>query len=82
MSDRIMRRLTNGGRTGVFLGTIVLVLVALFLPGWAGAILLTAMVAALGWLMSKTWAVAAPSMRTLRILILLVLAAAAVAKVQ
>jgi uncharacterized protein DUF6703 len=81
MSDQMLRRLANGGRTGVFLGAIVLVLIALFLPGWAGAIVLTVIVAAMGWLLSKTWPVAAPRTRTMRALILLVLAALAVAKV-
>lgn len=81
MGDRIMHRLSNGGRTGVFLGAIVVLLAALFLPGWAGAVLLTVIVAALGWLMSKTWRVAAPSTRTIRILILAGLAAIAIGKV-
>jgi hypothetical protein len=81
MTDRIMERLSGGARTGVFLGAIVAVLVALFLPGWAGAVVLTVMVAALGWLMAKTWPVTAPRTRTIRILILLVLAAVAIAKV-
>ena len=48
MSDRIMQRLAGGGRTGVFLGAIAAVLIALFLPGWAGAILLTVIVAGTG----------------------------------
>ena len=81
MSDRIMQRLAGGGRTGVFLGAIVAVLIALFLPGWAGAILLTVIVAGLGWLMAKTWAVTPASRRTLRFLILAVLAAATIAKI-
>ena len=81
MSDRIMQRLAGGGRTGVFLGAIVAVLIALFLPGWAGAILLTVIVAGLGWLMAKTWAVTPARRRTLRFLILAVLAMVAIAKI-
>jgi hypothetical protein len=81
VADRIMRRLSAGGRTGVFLGAIVVLLVALFLPGWYGAILLVAMVSGLGWLMTKTWRVAAPQTRTLRLLVLVLLFAIAVFKV-
>jgi hypothetical protein len=81
MSDRIMQRLAGGGRTGVFLGAIVAVLIGLFLPGWVGAILLTVIVAGMGWLMARTWAVAPASRRTVRFLILAVLAAVAIAKI-
>jgi hypothetical protein len=81
MSDRIMQRLAGGGRTGVFLGAIVAVLIGLFLPGWVGAILLTVIVAGMGWLMARTWAVTPASRRTVRFLILAVLAAVAIAKI-
>ena len=44
MADRFMQRLANGGRTGVFLAVLVIILVALSLPGWGGAIVVTAIV--------------------------------------
>src|SRR5215475_9278150 len=80
MTDRIMQRLSNGGRTGVFLGAIAVVLIGLFLPGWFGAIFLLAIVTALGWLLTKTWPVATPQTRVLRVIILVVLLAFAAAK--
>ncbi len=80
MADRIMHRLSQGGRTSVFLGAIVVVLIALFLPGWAGAVLLTVIVAAMGWLLSKTWPVTSPQTRAIRIVVLAALAAVAIAK--
>jgi len=77
----IMDRLTNGGRTGVFLGALVLVLLAFFLPGWIEAILLLAMVAALGWLLAHTWPVTPQQTRTMRLIVLLVLLGAAIYKI-
>lgn len=73
VTDQMMRRLSRGGRTGVFLAVVVVTLVALFLPGWYGAALLVAIVAALGALMRRTWAVTAPQTRVLRLIILLAL---------
>ena len=81
VADRIMRSLTRGGRTGVFIGAIVVLLVALFLPAGYGAILLLAIVAGLTWLMTKTWPVAPPQTRALRLIVLAVLLAFAVAKI-
>jgi hypothetical protein len=76
-----MQRLSNGGRTGVFLGAIAFLLVALFLPGWYGAILLLATIAGLGWVMSKTWPVTPSSTRAFRLIILLALTVMAVVKI-
>jgi membrane protein DedA with SNARE-associated domain len=78
----ILDRLSEGGRTGVFLGALVVVLAGFFLPGWLGAILLVSIVAGFGWLMSQTWRVAAPQTRTIRVLVLLVLVAVAVYKIK
>jgi hypothetical protein len=78
----IMDRLSNGGRTGVFLGALALVLLAFFLPGWAGAILLLAIVAGLGWLLAQTWPVTAPPNRVMRVIVLLVLLGVAIYKVR
>lgn len=80
-TERIMRKLSGGGRTGVFLAVIVVTLVALFLPGWWGAIPLCAVVAGLAWLMTKTWSVTAPRTRLLRLVILAILASMAIAKI-
>jgi membrane protein DedA with SNARE-associated domain len=77
----IMDRLTNGGRTGVFLGALVLVLLAFFLPGWLGAILLFAMVATLGWLLAQTWPVTPQPTRAMRLVVLLVFLGAAIYKI-
>jgi len=77
-----MDRLTSGGRTGVFLGALVLVLLAFFLPGWIGAILLLAMIAALGWLLAQTWPVTPQQSRAMRLIVLLVLFGAAIYKIR
>jgi hypothetical protein len=76
-----MDRLINGGRTGVFLGALVLVLLAFFLPGWLGAIVLFAMVAALGWLLAQTWPVTPQQTGAMRLVVLLVLLGAAIYKI-
>ena len=82
MPNGIMDRLTNGGRTGVFLGALVLVLLAFLLPGWIGAIVLFALVAALGWLLSHTWPVTPQQTRAMRLIVLLVLLGAAIYKIR
>jgi len=78
----IMDRLSKGGRTGVFLGALALVLLAFFLPGWVGAILLLAIVGALGWLLAQTWPVTAPQNRVMRVVVLLVFLVVAIYKVR
>lgn len=77
MANGTRRRRGGGDRPGVFLGALVLILVALFLPGWAGVIAILALVGGLVWLMSRTWPVTTPQQRMLRVIILLVLAAIA-----
>ncbi|OKI45780.1 DUF6703 family protein [Micromonospora sp. CB01531] len=66
--------------TAVFLATLVLVLVALFTPGPVGGVLLLALAAGLVWLMSVTWPVQTPGTRVLRLLMLTLLLAVALAK--
>lgn len=76
-----MHRLTRINRTAVFLGTLVIGLAGLFLPGIWGALLLYVIVAALAALLARTWAVTAPPVRVLRLIILAGLAALATAKI-
>jgi hypothetical protein len=64
----------------LFLGALVVALVALFVPGWYGALALAAIVVGLAWVMSRTWPVVPPATRALRVLILAVFAAFAVYK--
>ncbi len=69
-----------GTSPGLFLGALVVALVALFLPGWYGAIALGLIVIGLAWLMNRTWPVVPPQTRALRLLVLAVFAAFAVYK--
>ena len=62
------------------LRALLLALLALFLPGWYGALLLLAVVVALGGLLGRTWPVTPPAARVLRILILALLVIIATAK--
>ncbi|HKE64869.1 MAG TPA: DUF6703 family protein [Micromonosporaceae bacterium] len=82
MPNGILQRLAGGGRTGVFLGALAVILVALFLPGWTGAILLFAIVSALGWLLTHTWPVIPPQTRAMRVIVLLGLLAIAAYKIH
>ncbi|MCW3816754.1 hypothetical protein ONA91_20115 [Micromonospora sp. DR5-3] len=66
--------------TAVFLATLALVLVALFAPGPVGGVLLLALAGGLVWLMSVTWPVQRPGTRVLRLVILTLLLAVALAK--
>lgn len=74
------RRTRAGVRPGVFLGALVVALVALFLPGWYGATALGLIVIALAWVMNRTWPVVPPRTRALRLLVLAVFTAFAVYK--
>jgi hypothetical protein len=65
---------------GLFLGAFVIVLVALFLPGWLGVLLLAAIVAALAVLAARTWSVTPTGTRTLRLVILAVFAVLTIVK--
>lgn len=80
MSDPIMRRLSGAARPGVFLGVIVIMLLALFLPGVIGALLIVAIVIALATLLSKTWPVTSTRDRAIRVVILIGLLVLAVVK--
>jgi len=80
MSD-LLTRLARLDRTKVFLGTLVIALVGLFLPGLWGALVLYAVVGALAWLLSLTWAVTPPVLRIVRLVILAGLAVVATTKI-
>ncbi|SBT49462.1 DUF6703 family protein [Micromonospora narathiwatensis] len=76
----VLARLARLNPTAVFLATLVLVLVALFAPGPAGGVLLLALAVLLVWLMTVTWSVQRPATRLLRLLMLTLLIAVALAK--
>jgi hypothetical protein len=67
-------------RTAVFLGALAVLLVALFLPGAVGAVLLLAIVAGLVTLLTVTWSRLAPQRRVFQVLVLALLIALAVYK--
>ncbi|MFX0595235.1 DUF6703 family protein [Melissospora conviva] len=73
-------RLARLNPTSVFLAALALMLAALFAPGLAGALLLLVLAAALGLLMSKTWPVQTAGTRAVRLSVLALLVAGAVAK--
>ena len=85
MSSPTRRRRPTGPATspatGVFLGALVITLVALLLPGWWGTVPLALIVIGMAWLMTKTWPVTPPQTRALRILVLLILLGIAMYKV-
>ncbi|HEY7176098.1 MAG TPA: DUF6703 family protein [Micromonosporaceae bacterium] len=81
-AESVLHRLAGRKRQGVFLGALVVVLVALFLPGWFGTILLLAIVGALAWLGTRTWPVTPPHLRVMRVVILLLLVAVAIYKIR
>ena len=76
----LLARLARLNPTTVFLATLVLVLVALFAPGPVGGLLLLALAALLVWLMVTTWPVQAPATRVIRLVMLTLLIAVALAK--
>ncbi len=78
----LFTRLARLDRTRVFLGVLVIGLAGLFLPGVWGALVLFAVVAALGALLSQTWSVTPPVLRVTRLLILAALAVVATLKIS
>ena len=69
MTDPLYR-LTRLNRTAVFVGTLVIGLAGLFLPGIWGAGLLYLIVLGLAALLARTWAVTSPPARVSRLVIL------------
>lgn len=75
-------RLARVNPTTAFLATLVLVLVALFAPGIIGGGLLLLLAAGLAALMATTWPVQRPQTRAVRLLMLTLLVAVALAKIM
>jgi hypothetical protein len=80
MSD-LLHNLARLDRTKVFLVALMVGLVALFLPGILGGLILLAIVVLMVSLLRLTWSIASPGARTLRLLILGVLAGLALSKI-
>ncbi|MFD0822835.1 hypothetical protein ACFQ0D_31945 [Micromonospora zhanjiangensis] len=78
----LLTRLARVNPTAAFLGTLVLVLVALFAPGIVGGVLLLAMAAGLAALLVATWPVQTPVTRAVRLLLLTLLVAGALLKIM
>ncbi|MCW3845047.1 hypothetical protein ONA70_33770 [Micromonospora yasonensis] len=76
----LLARLARLNPTTVFLATLVLVLMAIFAPGPLGGVLLLLLAAGLVWLMTITWPVQRPATRVLRLVLLTLLIAVALAK--
>jgi fatty-acid desaturase len=77
---KLLTTLLRMDRTSVFLGALVVALIGLFVPGWIGALILFAVVAALAALQSKTWSVTPLGHRVFRLAVLAILAAIATSK--
>ena len=79
-SEDLLRRLARVSPTKAFLVALVLMLAGLFLPGIVGAAVLFVLGAGLAALTYTTWPVQPPATRALRVLMLVLLLAAVVAK--
>jgi hypothetical protein len=79
-SENLLRRLARVNPTAAFLAALALMLAGLFLPGIVGAALLFVLGAGLAALTFTTWPVQPPSTRALRVLMLVLLLAAVIAK--
>jgi hypothetical protein len=79
-SENLLRRLARVSPTTAFLVALALMLAGVFLPGIIGGALLLLLAAALAALTFTTWPVQPPSTRALRVLMLVLLLAAVVAK--
>jgi len=80
MSD-LLHNLARLDRTKVFLVVLVVGLVAVFLPGILGGLILLAIVVLLASLLRLTWSHASPGARVLRLVILGVLGGIALTKI-
>ena len=80
-SDHLLRRLARVRPVTAFLLALAVMLAGLFLPGVIGAALLLVLGAALAALTVTTWPVQRPATRRVRVVLLVLLLAAVVAKV-
>ena len=78
--DNLLRRLASVNPTTAFLVALAVLLAGLFLPGIIGAALLFLLAATMVALTFTTWAVQSPGVRAIRITMLVLLFAAALAK--
>jgi MFS superfamily sulfate permease-like transporter len=76
----VLERLNRANRTAVFLTTAVVVVLALLLPGWAGALPLLALAAGLVLLARLTWRHTRPAHRVFRAVVLVALVVTALVK--
>lgn len=76
----VLERIARMDRTKVFLGVLAVGLIGLFAPGVLGALILYAVVAALAWLLSLTWAVTPAPLRVFRLAVIAGFAALATAR--
>jgi hypothetical protein len=79
-SDDLLRRLARINPTTAFIVALVVMFLGLFLPGIVGAALLFLLGVGLAALTRTTWSVQSPATRTVRVVLLVVLFAAAIAK--
>jgi len=78
--DNLLRRLASVSPTTAFVVALAVLLAGLFLPGIIGAALLFLLAAAMVALTITTWPVQSPGVRAVRITMLVLLFAAALAK--
>lgn len=78
--DNLLRRLARVSPTTAFIVALAVLLAGFFAPGIIGAALLFLLGAALTALTITTWPVQTPSTRAVRVILLVLLFAAAVAK--
>lgn len=78
--ENLLRRLASVNPTTAFVLALAVLLAGLFLPGIIGAALLFLLGAALAALTFTTWPVQSPPVRVVRVTMLVLLFAAAVAK--
>lgn len=80
-SENLLRRLAGVNPTTAFIVALAVLLAGLFLPGIIGAALLFLLGAALVALTFTTWPVQTSAVRAVRVIMLVLLFAAVVAKV-
>lgn len=78
--EKVLAQLNRLNRTTVFLVTLGIMLVGLFLPGFLGAVVLLALAGFLGWLLARTWPYVPGSARAIRLIVLALIVIAAVRK--